>query len=82
MLYTRFDIPNEFSEERIFYATVYNGSYKEMSIELDENDEKIIRVECTCKANIIRAGQLKDQIMCKHLKDFEKKIKEMGYLKK
>lgn len=81
MKYLRFDIPNEFSEERIFYATIYNGSYKEMLIELDEEDEKIIRIECGCKANIIKAGQCKEQIKCKHLRDFESKIKEMGYLK-
>ena len=43
MIYTRFDIPSEFSIRRIFYATVYtNKSYKTMLIELDENDENII----------------------------------------
>jgi len=82
MIYTRFDIPSEFSIRRIFYATVYtNKSYKTMLIELDENDENIIRIECTCKANIIKAGEKEDQIMCKHLRDFKEKIKFMGYLK-
>ncbi len=82
MIYTKFDIPSEFSEDRTFYATVWtNGSYKTMLIELDEDDEHIIDIGCTCKANIIKAGQLKDQIMCKHLKDFKEKIKSLGYLK-
>lgn len=82
MIYTRFDIPNEFSINRIFYATIYtNKSYKETEIELDENDERIIRIGCTCAANIFKVGQNKDQIRCKHIRNFEDKIKSMGYLK-
>ncbi len=82
MKYTRFDVPDELSEDRIFYATIYtNKSYKEVEIELDENDKKIIRIDCTCVANTIKAGQNKEPIRCKHIRDFEKKIREAGYLK-
>lgn len=83
MIYTRFYIPSEFSIIRIFYATIYtNKSYKEVEIELDENDERVIRIQCDgCIANTFRAGQNKPQIRCKHIRDFEDKIKSMGYLK-
>lgn len=83
MKYTDFRIPPELSNCRIFYAVIYiNKTYKNLEIELDSNDEKIIRFECTCRKNTINDSMNKKQMMCKHLKDFKEQLKSKGYLKK
>ena len=82
MKYTLFHIPPELSTRRIFYAIIYiNKTYKNLMIELDENDEKIIDFECGCRKNTINSSMNKKQMMCKHLRHFKKEIQSKGYIK-
>jgi len=83
---TKFYIPDEFSEKKEFKAEIYSKSkdskndYKDVTIELDEECKKIIRKECTCRANSIRLAMNLPQIMCKHIKFAKSIIYTMGYL--
>ncbi len=86
MKYISIKIPPELSNKREFKALIYSKSsngndFKKVSIELDENDKKIIDYSCTCKINTINESCGKKQIKCRHIKDFEEKIKSFGYLK-
>jgi len=80
MRYISLNIPYELDSTRKFWAVIENGSKKTVMIELDEDDKNIIDFSCSCKANTIKVGENKSQIMCKHLKDFKEKIKSLGYL--
>ena len=74
--------PTELQISRIWYFEIYsNKTYKNITIELDENDEKIIEFECGCRKNTINDSMNKKQTKCRHIKDCIKIIRSMGYLK-
>ena len=82
MKFVLIQIPPELSNRRIFYFIIYsNKTYKNINIELDEDDEKIISYECGCRKNTINDSMNKKQTQCRHIKDCITLIKSMGYLK-
>lgn len=82
MKFTLIQIPPELSNRRIFYFIIYsNKTYKNINIELDENDEKIISFECGCTQNTINDSMNKKQTKCRHIKECIKMLRLMGYLK-
>lgn len=83
MKFTLIQIPPELSNRRIFYFIIYsNKTYKNINIELDENDEKIVSFECGCTKNTINDSMNKKQMKCRHIKKCIRLLQSCGYLKR
>lgn len=82
MKLTSIQLPLELSNYRVFYFILYfNKTYKNVTLELDDNDERVISFECVCRKNTINDSMNKKQIRCRHIKECIKLLKAIGYLK-
>lgn len=80
MKVVKISIPGEFDDDRTFEAVIYsNGSFKDVKIVLDEDDEEITSFSCNCTHNMIQFSMNKPLVFCKHLKHLEDLIIHLGY---
>lgn len=84
MIYKEIIIPREMDNIRKFWATIYSEKSKQtytLWVELDSEDKEVIAFGCVCKGVMIPQSMGKEISKCKHIKDFVKLIKQIGYMK-
>ncbi|GEM_PF-4808293 len=75
-----FGVGEEYNSK--IFAKIYSDSKKtyNLNIELDENDEKVISFDCTCKGVTIPKSMGNPIPQCKHIKQLIEVVKLMGYI--